>query len=158
MLFLWASLNFCPYFPHLFSFLEKFDITNLQQVLLSIYEFRENRHGENRSCGSKCNYISLCTINPYDILTVKKALVSCVLRHGIQYFQWRFPFKPYQIINFVLWHVVFFFLSFFGPNVRLSLPCYFSKLILVVEKAFWTTLWPVMLIGLTGSRKLIPLY
>jgi hypothetical protein len=54
-------------------------------MLLSIYEFRENRHRESRTLlWANCNYVHMYTVKKYYILEVKNALVQSVPRHGVR--------------------------------------------------------------------------
>jgi len=81
-------VGFCLYCPYLSSNWVKFCITELFIMLESTCKFccgnqlRETRHFSYRH---KWNYIYVCTVKPYDILTVKNTLEKCVLCHWLHH-------------------------------------------------------------------------
>ena len=107
----WSPVHILHIYSHV---LVKFCITYLQKVLLNIGELRENRHGEPRSFLVRVNAfipISECTVKPYDILTIKKALVKCMLYvTDYNIFNDVFLFKSFRISILYFDMVLFYFL------------------------------------------------
>jgi hypothetical protein len=73
-----SCMDVFGFVSHVFWLSVKFGVRDVRIMLLIIFVARTH---------ARIHYIHLCAVKPYDIHNVKKASLNCVLRHGIQNFQ-----------------------------------------------------------------------